>query len=461
MILVLFVTALVAVQAQASADLLKPCSVPELARPARCGTITVPETRGATDGRTIPLRIVVVPATKRVDDDPIVFIAGGPGQGAAELAGFILQQLQGLDEGRDVVFVDQRGTGRSNPLTCSGGFDLLSRSRRNELVACVETLRRRANLNAYGTDEAVQDLEQVTTTLGYSRIHLIAASYGTRPALEYMRRHPDRVSTAILRAVAPPGFNIIADGSINAESALIRVLDDCRMDQACAAAAGDVHAHLRAVREKVAANPAGARIVLPDGKSFMLTEALLGQVLYALMLNADLRQQLPLLLKRAATDGLGVLAPLASTIAEQIYGGVSFGMYMSVVCREDATRTNERQRQQLMSVAGDPGAIILEACALWPVTPQPARPPVTSDVPTVLLSGVLDPATPASTGDEAARHLSRARHVVLPATAHMPMVPTCGVVSLREFLTTRAPEAVNLSCAGDTKLKPFVPKGSR
>jgi pimeloyl-ACP methyl ester carboxylesterase len=456
--LVLLVTTLLtAAHAQASADVLKPCTVPGLARPARCGTITVPETRGASDGRSISLRTVVVPAAPRLHDDPIVFVAGGPGQGAAGLASFILQLLQGLDEGRDVVLVDQRGTGRSNPLTCAGGFDLLSASRRKELVACAEALRRRANLNAYGTDDAVQDLEQARVALGYERIHLVAASYGTRPALEYMRRYPARVNTAILRAVAPPGFNIVAEGSINAEAALRRVLDDCRLDPACAVAAGDVHAHLQAVREKAAASPTGVAVTLPNSTAVVLTDSLVAQVLYALLLTADTRQQLPLLLKRAATDGLAIFAPLASTIAEQIYGGVSFGMYLSVVCREDAPRTTERQRRQMLSVA-DSGAMLLEACAVWPVTPQPAPPPLTSDVPTILLSGVVDPATPASTGDEAARHLSRARHVVLPATAHTPMFPACGIGSLREFLTTRAPEGVNLSCAGDAKLKPFVPR---
>ena len=459
-LVLLATTLLTAAHAQASAAVLTPCKITGLERPARCGTITVPETRGTSDGRSIALRTIVVPAVKRVHDDPIVFVAGGPGQGAAELAGFVVQLLQGLDEGRDVVLVDQRGTGGSNPLTCAGGFDLISLSRRKDLVACAEDLRRRVNLNAYGTDDAVQDLEHVRAVLGYERIDLVAASYGTRPALEYMRRHPDRVNTAILRAIAPPGFNIIAEGSINAEAALLRVLDDCRLDPACAAAAGDVHAHLRAVRDKVAATPAGVTTPLPNGKVVVLTDSLVAQVLYALLLNADTRQQLPLLLKRAATEGLAIFAPLASTIAEQIYGGVSFGMYMSVVCREDAPRTTERQRRQMLSVA-DSGAMLLEACALWPVSPQPAPPPLASDVPTLLLSGVVDPATPASTGDEAARHSLRARHVILPATAHMPMFPACGIGSLREFLTTRAPEGVNLSCAGDAKLKPFVPAGVR
>jgi pimeloyl-ACP methyl ester carboxylesterase len=441
---------------------LQPCEIAGIPRPVQCATFAVPERRDVRNGRQLSLRVVVVPSPARQHADPIVFIPGGPGQGAAHMGSGIIQQLQGLDEGRDVVLIDQRGTGQSSPLTCAGGFDLLSPSRRNDLAACAASLRARSDLDAYGTDDAIADLEDVRAALGYERVNLVAGSYGTRPALEYMRRYPSRVRTAVLRAVVPAGFNIVYDGTMNSQSALDRVLDDCSADAGCATAAGDVRAHFKALRGVIAAAPGGLSVAVPGGRTVVLTETLFLQTIYALLLNADTRQMLPLLITRAATDGGVTLAPIAASIAQQLYSSVAFGMYMSVVCSEDAPRIKSWQRQQLKAMPGSLGALVLDGCTLWPVTASAGLPvAVTAEIPTLIISGVLDPATPASAGDEAARHLPRAKHVVLPATAHGPLLPGCGTPALRRFLDEESVSAVDLSCAGDVKLKAFVPAGAR
>jgi len=435
---------------------LKPCDIAGLSKPAQCGTYVVPERRDLEKGRTVALRVVVVQPAKRQHEDPIVFIPGGPGQGAAQMAAGIVQQLQGIDEGRDVVLIDQRGTGGSSPLVCEGGFDLLSPVRRKQLQACADSLRARADLNAYGTDDAVADVEDVRGALGYERVNLVAGSYGTRPALEYMRRYPARVRTAVLRAVVPAGFNIIFDATMNSDAALNRVLDDCRADSVCSAAAGDAHAHLEKLRAAIANTPAGVTVTLPGPKTVLLTDTLFLQTVYALLLNADTRQMLPMLLKQATTDGMATLASIAGSITHQVYSSVAFGMYMSVVCSEDAPRLDARQREQLRALQGSLGSLILDACTAWPVAaPATAPTPVTAKTPTLIISGVLDPATPASAGDEAARQLANATHVVLPATSHAPFLPACGTAAIRRFIDDASVSSVDLSCAGNVKLKAF------
>jgi pimeloyl-ACP methyl ester carboxylesterase len=435
---------------------LRPCDLAGLAKPAQCGTYVVPERRDLENGRTVALRVVVVPPVRRQHEDPIVFLAGGPGQGAAQMAATIVQQLQGIDEGRDVVLIDQRGTGESSPLPCTGGFDLLSPGRRKELQACADSLRARSDLNAYGTDDAIVDVEDVRAALGYERVNLVAGSYGTRPALEYMRRYPARVRTAVLRAVVPPGFNIIFDATLNSDAALSRVLEDCAADTACSAASGDVHAHLNKLRAAIANTPGGVTVTLPGPKTVVLTDTLFLQTVYALLLNADTRQMLPMLLKQATTDGMTTLGSIAGSITDQVYSSVAFGMYMSVVCSEDAPRIDARQREQLHALQGSLGSLLLDACTVWPVTGTATGPsPVTADTPTLIISGVLDPATPASAGDEAARHLANARHVVLPATAHAPLLPACGTAAIRRFIDEASVSGVDLSCAGSVKLKAF------
>jgi pimeloyl-ACP methyl ester carboxylesterase len=133
---------------------------------------------------------------------------------------------------------------------------------------------------------------------------------------------------------------------------------------------------------------------------------------------------------------------------------------MSVVCSEDAPRIDARQRAQLGARHRSLGALGLDACMAWPVTRSnlPVRPGAL-DTPTLILSGVLDPATPATAGDQAARYLPRSKHVVLPATAHGPLLPACGTSAIRRFLDDASVGSVDLGCTADVKLKAFVPFG--
>src|SRR5207244_12853121 len=186
----------------------EPCRLPGIDEELLCGRLTVFENRLTRAGRTIDLSVVVLPAfDQNTKAEPLFDLAGGPGAAATESATFYAGQGKGYRRRRDVVLVDQRGTGKSNPLSLPGKRTPEDYPSEMSPVDCVKSLRqtleRRADLTQYTTSIAMDDLDDVRARLGYDRINLIGSSYGTRAALVYLRQHPERVRTVTLIGVAP------------------------------------------------------------------------------------------------------------------------------------------------------------------------------------------------------------------------------------------------------------------
>ena len=192
---------------------LKPCTGYDTPVDAYCGSLKVYENRATKQGRQIDLNIVVLPALRSdAAPDPLFFLAGGPGQGAAKLAKVVREIFRRVQSDRDIVLVDQRGTGKSNPLDCNSDDDSLQAiMETNEQVldrlkAC--QAKYDADLTLYTTPIAMDDLDDVRAFLGYDKINVYGGSYGTRAALVYMRQHGDRVRSAILDGVAPTNMRL-------------------------------------------------------------------------------------------------------------------------------------------------------------------------------------------------------------------------------------------------------------
>ena len=188
---------------------LKPCKLPGINEELLCGKLTVFENRETRSGRTIDLNVVVLPALDSTSkEEPLFHLEGGPGVAATGAADFYAKEGKEYRRHRDVVLVDQRGTGKSNPLTAAARTrspqDYLTEMYPVEYVKNLrQALEQRADLTQYTTSIAMDDLDDVRAWLGYDRINLFGLSYGTRAVLVYMRQHPDRVRSAILMGVAP------------------------------------------------------------------------------------------------------------------------------------------------------------------------------------------------------------------------------------------------------------------
>lgn len=425
-----------------------PCKV--AGRDAICGTIPVPENRAERGGRTIALNVAIIKATN-AERDPLVMLAGGPGQGAVEIAPIVIPELEPLLTTRDLVLIDQRGTGRSNRVACSGGFEVFEPASPDALQRCLEELQSRADVTQYTTDAAAEDLRHVLDRLGYDRVNLVGASYGTRSGFVFMRRYPNRVRTAVLRAVAPPGFNILVDGTRNAARQIEGVIAACAADEKCSRAYPKLKEEVASLRERVAREP----IVTNDVK---ITSLLLQQTIYALLLHANTRQTLPLLLHSAANGDFSKIAAVMKQLLPALYGALPVGMYLSVVCSEDAPFITDAQREEMRGAFGAAGDDIAESCAGWPRGPvarelSDLRP---LNIPTLVVTGEVDPATPEESGAAAMNQLTRGTHILATATAHGPMFPGCVRDAVTRFVQGGGSAQLDLTCARELQWPPFV-----
>jgi pimeloyl-ACP methyl ester carboxylesterase len=323
-------------------DLLHTCASDEGPTDAYCGTYKVFENRGTRQGRTIDLKIVVLPALgNEPQPDPLFFLAGGPGQGAAELARPLREMFRRVQADRDIVLVDQRGTGKSHPLTCKSESDSLAQlnepleAAMARLRTCMEGLD--ADLTLYTTPTAMDDLNEVREYLGYDKVNLYGGSYGTRAALVYLRQHEPTVRSVILDGVAPPNMRLPLFMARDAQRALDRLLADCAADSVCNDKYPELTARLRRLVETLDASPAKVRLTHPrtgiaedvsvDGE--FVVNVLFG-ALYA-PLTSTLLPELIARAERHDFQGLLALAMANQCLSEN----KANGMQMSVIFAED------------------------------------------------------------------------------------------------------------------------------
>jgi len=398
---------------------------------AHCGELSVPEDPDAPGGRQIALHVAVVPAVSRSPQpDPLFLLAGGPGQSAIEAYPVMLTTAFGIiNQDRDVVLLDQRGTGQSNPLECElpeDDDDLTDAEVAEILQACPATLD--ADARFYTTEMAVGDLESLRIALGYDQINLYGASYGTRLAQAYLRRHPDRVRTLVLDAVVSPDFTIYASAGVDGAAALDKMFARCQADAACQAAFPDLQVEFTALLTRLEETPVEVSLVDPttgEPLRFEMNRARFTRMVFALLYAPEVTALLPLALHAAYADGN--FAPLV-TQATASDVGLYQGLLYAVVCTEDAPYvTPEEIAQSADTYFGDMSESLREVCATWPRGDVPAdhTAPVTSNVPTLLLSGEADPITPPRYAEQVAQTLPNSLHLIAPGMGHGNIIRGC------------------------------------
>ncbi len=448
-------------------DRLHPCKGDEGPTDAYCGSLPVFENRDTRQGRTINLRIVVLPAIGNdARPDPLFFLAGGPGQGAAQMARVVREAFRRVQTTRDVVLVDQRGTGKSNPLNCTAESDSLRDLNEPDHVGLDRLRKCLAGYDAdprfYTTTIAMDDLDDVRAHLGYDLINLYGGSYGTRAALVYLRQHQSRVRSVILDGVAPPDMRLPLYFARDAQRALDRLLIDCEAERACRAQYPNLAARTRALFARLDQAPARVRLTHPRtgvAEDVSVNAAFVANVVVSALYSPMFSSLVPELLKRAeANDFQGLLA--MGLIGESVGQNMSAGMQLSVICAEDRPRVTpeDTTRESAASVfAAHLLASRMKACDFWPKGTVPANyyEPVSSAVPTLILSGDLDPVTPPSWGDQVARHLTNARHIIVPGTGHGAIGTGCGLRLAREFIDKGSHDGLDVSCLQMLKRPPF------
>jgi pimeloyl-ACP methyl ester carboxylesterase len=447
-------------------DRLHPCRISEGPPDAYCGTYTVFENRTAQSGRTIDLKIVVAPALRRDPKlDPLFIFEGGPGGGAATLASLRIPMFARYQRDRDVVLVDQRGTGESNPLDCATEDDQdddlntdnypVDRYRR-----CLEQLK--ADAQYYTTSIAMDDIDDVRRFLGYDLINLWGGSYGTRAALVYLKQHEPSVRSVILDGVAPPDMRLPLYMARDGQRALDRLIEDCARDTlGCARAYPALRQTVANLWQQLSKKPRVTFTHPRTGltKTITVSQRLVASIVFQSLYSPEVTALLPRLLTDAAEGNFQGLFALAYS-TDLPKGAMSEGMFLSVVCAEDVPRitpediVRESEGRFMGSAMFDTR---LKPCEFWPrgTVPGDYYEPVRSSRPVLLFSGEDDPVTPPSWGEHVARSLTNAKHIVVPGAGHITLMRGCVSDLVGQFLDAASPAGLDASCVNALRRPPF------
>ena len=390
----------------ASRPRLEPCGPPESPGDALCGSLEVAEDPARPEGRRIALPLVVLPAVDGEAGASAVFeLDGGPGLTATDSKDFFLGPGRAYRRGRDVVLLDQRGTGDGpHALRCPA---LESRGPLDDdydpaaVAACRDELARRADLALYGTWQAAADLDHARAALGYQRVDLSALSYGTKLAQVYMKRFPGRVRTAFLAGTVPIDLRAPLFHAAAAQRALDDVFADCQLDAACRAAYPDLRAEWQRVLARLDAGPVSAAVAgaaAGETRTVEIRRGAFAEAFRGLLTTTAGQREVPRIVHRAAA---GDWDPFVAKLRQ---GPSPFaeGEYLSVECTESAPRI----------AAGDVAAATagtflgdyrvrgqLAACALWPRGELPEgyfEPAADPDAAVLVVSGEADHVAPPS-----------------------------------------------------------------
>lgn len=423
------------------------CRLPKVAQAVQCGALDVPENRQKPDGRHVSIFVAVLPAnTLSPAPDPLVLLAGGPGQAASTLGPFALQ-LAAVRRTRDIVLIDQRGTGRSSPLACPAfapdehaEFDT---DPVPKAMLCASQLAQHGvDLSQYTTGAWVADLDAVREALGYDRVNLWGGSYGTRVAQEYVRRHPGHVRSVVLDGVAPPSLRISFDVWRTRDDALEALIAACRASKPCATAHPDPAATLDDLRRALAG---GRTMRLRDPRTGELREmrvdfdTIVG-ALQPLTYAPEAASLIPELLSLARAGEYEPLFATAMTVVGDLPYAFTPALFYSVTCAEDVPRLTPEERANGVADARvrDLARRAVAVCDTWPKGRYPPDfvTPLASPLPFLLLSGGLDPVTPPTYGDEVAKGLPNSRHVIASGFGHVVSPHACAPRLIAAFVDT-------------------------
>ncbi|HEV7671365.1 MAG TPA: alpha/beta hydrolase [Thermoanaerobaculia bacterium] len=443
------------------AEKLAPCRVPDVEEEVLCGRHEVYENRAAGTGRKIALNVVVLPAkTPEVELDPLVFLAGGGVAPATRYASFLNGAFADLRLHRDILLIDQRGSGASNPLDCDLSTDPANPEYRNEarfksaVRRCRKELELKADLRFYTTPFAMDDLDDVRGWLGYPRLNLYGASYGTQAAMVYVRQHPERVRTVALQGVVPLDLPMWLEVPRSAQTALDLAFAACAGQAGCHGAFPNLAEEFTSLLKRLAEKPVKVKVSLPEGGKpveIPIDAEILRVYVMKVLYSAERIHDLPLLIHLAQA---GDYRPLARNLVPQGESGIPKGVYLSIVCNEelhfDPAALPKATAGTFMG-AFRLGREIL-ACKEWPHA-QVAKDywmPAPSNVPALILTGALDHATPPRYGEWAAKSFPHSRSIVLPNRGHNDVDP-CVSGIVQAFVTAGGVKNLDTSCLATTE----------
>jgi pimeloyl-ACP methyl ester carboxylesterase len=429
---------------------------------ARCVDYQVPLDPARADGERIRLHVAVIPASGRNPrPDPLFFFAGGPGQSAVDSSLLMWPVFSQVLRHRDLVLIDQRGTGKSTPLICRSDNEM-------ELAADDETLRRRTRkcLDALQEDvrfftsrQAVADVEFVRKMLGYEQYNVMGVSYGTRVAQLVLREYPGRVRSIVLDGVLPPELVLGPEFADNLSASLQKLFFHCAADARCRKAFPRLEAEWRECLKLPLEEKRLMTLNHPrtgEKQELQASRQVLDMAVRLLSYASETRALLPLLIHDTVDGDWAPLLTQALQVAGSLEENMAEGMHNSVVCSEDVPYYRHIPSGD-RRVLGHMMRQLQLICRYWSrgETFSDIHRPLQSDAPALLLSGELDPVTPVSYGEQALKQFRRGRHLVVPGQGHNVSPRGCVPELVADFLENLTLDEEKAACLQNTPRLPF------
>jgi len=454
---------------QESALTLKDCHLDGIKEQVKCGKLQVPENYSLEDGEQISINFAILSAIDNSDNKtPLMFLAGGPGQAAVELAAGLRIAFSEIRKTRDIILVDQRGTGKSHALECKeisvdqSVYKMIPEDfSEQEVKDCIAEFT--GDLSQYNSENAIRDFDAVRAALGHKQLNIYGGSYGTRAGLVYMRMFPESLRSVVLDSVGPIEVPIGLFGQSSAQSFNL-VIEHCKQEEVCNAAYPNLADEFEQLMIRLADKPVSISIPHPrlgTQTEFVISKSKMLGTIFQQLYAVPSRALIPLIIHQAYLNNY---MPLAGLIAmtdgvQMVYTGLLF----NITCNEDFPRITEQMSAQDAdnNFGGDDSQSgFKKACGVWPEY-RPSEEfyqAVTADIPTLILSGGLDPVTPPSNGEFPAATLPNSHHIVVDDVSHGVATSTgsCGVLMINEFLTTLTPKELDESCLEDVPVESFM-----
>lgn len=435
---------------------------------ARCGTLERREDPSDPDSPLLSLRVALVPALSlEPEPDPVVPIAGGPGQGSIQFYAAYAQAFEKVRRTRNILLLDQRGTGESAAMNCDVGEEVIEgqfsvEQTVEETRRCLDQLPHDPRF--FTTSIAVQDLEALRLALGIPQLNLYGVSYGTRVAQHYMRRFPDTTRSVVLDGVVPPTVALGPIIAVEAQKAFDAILARCAESAPCHKRFPRLRLEFQSLRSALTASPVSLQLPNPltgEPQDVTLGAGELAGAIRLLSYHPNSVALIPLLIHEAANGNHAPLAAQFLMIAESMRDVLSLGMHNSVVCTEDVPfiDTNAISREMLeQTYIGPLQADALDAiCSVWPrgVIDDDFKKPVVSDKPVLLLSGEADPITPPHFADQVAQHLGNVRHLTGEGQGHGQVMRGCMPEIIGRFIASADINDLEEACYARVFTMPF------
>ncbi|MFT6407227.1 MAG: pimeloyl-ACP methyl ester carboxylesterase [Arenicella sp.] len=436
---------------------------------AQCATLTRAENPNLADGKSIDLFVIKLPSSSPTPEaDAFTVIQGGPGGSSIDMAISFRQVLDFVRAKRDILIVDQRGTGRSNILQCelpsedqlNMGFD---RQLTVEMTQeCLAKLKDN-DLRFYTTSIAVQDLEAVRQAAGYEELTVYGISYGTRVAQHYLRRFPEHTRALIIDGVVDVGLNLAgSEIARRSQAAFDGMVKRCSETPSCADRFGDIEQKFEQLRQRLIEQPVELTMAHPlTGKQIdhTVSEADLFAAVRFMPYATESTALLPMLIASAHAGDYIPLAAQGISLTESLGSEFASGMHNSVICAEDAPFVAKNAVAQTAETyfGSDMIDSLAAICQIWPsgIIDPDFRDSFDSEKPVLILSGETDPITPPANGARAASMFNNSRHLVVPSHGHGVMGRGCVPFLIRDFIATAKLEDVNSDCIERERAMPF------